>query len=81
MSSGEGVTFKVPPAYDRNGHMKMDRVGDTLISSAMKWDHQGINAGARECLFLAKFEFLPYETKNKPTLISNRNSGPKLVLV
>ena len=36
MSSGEGITFKIPPAYDRNGHMKMDRVGDTLKINAMK---------------------------------------------
>jgi len=36
ISSREGVKLKIPPAYDRNGHMKMDRVGDTLKINAMK---------------------------------------------
>ena len=31
MSSGEGVTFKIPPAYDRNGHMKMGPSGPKLV--------------------------------------------------
>ena len=38
--------------------MKIDRVGDTLKINAMKQDHRGKNAGARERLLLAKFEFL-----------------------
>jgi hypothetical protein len=35
ISSGAGVKLKISPAYDRNGHMKMDRVGDTLKVNAM----------------------------------------------